>query len=70
MTLSFDSLQENGLTPLMLACRDNKFSVVEKLIELGNPVNEVDKVRHLKWGKYFKVDRSDDFLINIFDKYI
>ena len=54
----------------MLACRDNKFSVVEKLIELGNPVNEVDKVRHLKWGKYFKVDRFDDFLVNIFDKCI
>ncbi len=28
----------------MLACRDNKFGIVEKLLELGNPVNDLDKV--------------------------
>eukprot|EP00794_Sanderia_malayensis_P004801 gene4801-5428_t len=43
--LHFDPelLLENGLTPLMLACRDNKFGIVEKLLELGNPVNDLDK---------------------------
>ena len=47
--------QENGLTPLMLACRDNKFGIVEKLLELGSPVHELDKVRNDKY--YCVIDR-------------
>lgn len=37
-------LQDNGLTPLMLAARDNKHNIVEKLLELGAAVTERDKV--------------------------
>lgn len=38
-------LQDNGLTPLMLAARDNKHNIVEKLLELGAVVTDRDKVR-------------------------
>ena len=37
-------LQDNGLTPLMLAARDNKHNIVEKLLELGAVVSDRDKV--------------------------
>jgi len=37
-------LQDNGLTPLMLAARDNKHNIVEKLLELGAVVTDRDKV--------------------------
>ena len=37
--------QDNGLTPLMLAARDNKHNIVEKLLELGAVVTDRDKVR-------------------------
>lgn len=42
--LCFLSLQDNGLTPLMLAARDNKHNIVEKLLELGAVVTDRDKV--------------------------
>ena len=45
----------------MLACRDNKFSVVEKLIELGNPVNELDKVTCLQLIDIVKYRKVLDF---------
>lgn len=53
--------KENGLTPLMLACRENKFSVVEKLIELGNPVNELDKEG--KSALYHAVANGSDSIV-------
>ncbi|XP_065062546.1 serine/threonine-protein phosphatase 6 regulatory ankyrin repeat subunit A-like isoform X2 [Rhopilema esculentum] len=61
--LRFDPelLPENGLTPLMLACRENKFSVVEKLIELGNPVNELDKEG--KSALYHAVTSGSDSIV-------
>ncbi|XP_031568765.1 ankyrin-3-like isoform X2 [Actinia tenebrosa] len=34
---------DNGLTPLMLASRDNKHNIVEKLLELGAVVTDKDK---------------------------
>lgn len=34
---------DNGLTPLMLAARDNKHNIVEKLLELGAVVTDKDK---------------------------
>ena len=36
--------QETGLTALMMAVKENKLVVAERLIELGANVNERDKV--------------------------
>ena len=38
--------QENGFTPLMLAAGENKLPVVDKLLELGAPINERSKVSY------------------------
>ena len=38
---------QNGLTPLMLAVKENRTSIVEKLLDLGASVNEKDKVNRL-----------------------
>lgn len=35
--------EDNGLTPLMLAARDNKHNIVEKLLELGAVTTDRDK---------------------------
>ncbi|XP_068748803.1 ankyrin-3-like [Montipora capricornis] len=45
ITESFRSLPgiDNGLTPLMLAARDNKHNIVEKLLELGAVTTDRDK---------------------------
>lgn len=40
--------QDNGLTPLMLAARDNKHNIVEKLLELGAVVTDRDKASTVK----------------------
>ena len=37
-------MQETGWTPLMLAARDNRIAVVERLIEMGVNVNERARV--------------------------
>ena len=52
---SFLSLQDNGLTPLMLAARDNKHNIVEKLLELGAVTTDRDKASILHrslWGAW------------------
>ena len=36
--------QDNGLTPLMLAARDGKHNIVEKLLDLGAVVPDLDNV--------------------------
>lgn len=41
-----DEEKDNGLTPLMLAARDNKHNIVEKLLELGAVVTDRDKGGH------------------------
>lgn len=38
-----DDEKDNGLTPLMLAARDNKHNIVEKLLELGAVTTDRDK---------------------------
>ena len=53
--VSFLPLQDNGLTPLMLAARDNKHNIVEKLLELGAVVTDRDKastLRHHSPGQF------------------
>ncbi|PFX27903.1 Ankyrin-3 [Stylophora pistillata] len=41
--MSLYCTEDNGLTPLMLAARDNKYNIVEKLLELGAVVTDRDK---------------------------
>lgn len=46
-----DLFQENGLTPLMIAAKENKLVIVERLIDLGVSPNDRAKVgrdKHLK----------------------
>ncbi|EDO39678.1 predicted protein [Nematostella vectensis] len=44
LELSSSEIEDNGLTPLMLAARDSKHNIVEKLLELGAVVTDRDKV--------------------------
>lgn len=45
------SLQESGLTPLMVAVRENRLAIVERLLELGVNPSEQTKVRnHTRTG--------------------
>lgn len=40
---SFDTPDRHGLTPLMIACRDNKLDVVQYLVDRGSNINAVDE---------------------------
>lgn len=43
--ISYDLIfQETGVSPLMLAVKDNKLVVAERLLELGANINERAKV--------------------------
>ena len=60
-------LQDNGLTPLMLAARDNKHNIVEKLLELGAVVTDRDKVStQFCFTRYTVVANSALFFETIF----
>jgi ankyrin repeat protein len=44
------TFQDNGLTPLMIAVKENKLVIVERLIDLGVNLNDRAKV-----GKMFLI---------------
>ena len=38
-----------GSTPIMYATIENKISLIEKMISLGSPINNLNKVRRQNW---------------------
>jgi ankyrin repeat protein len=38
------SLQVNGSTPIMVACKEGKYALVEKLLERGATLSDIDLV--------------------------
>ena len=41
-------LQVNGSTPIMVACKEGKYALVEKLLERGASLSDIDVVGYFK----------------------
>ncbi|XP_019632828.1 PREDICTED: uncharacterized protein LOC109476339 isoform X1 [Branchiostoma belcheri] len=52
MTENLKEQEETGVTPLMIAVRENKLVVAERLLELGANLNDRAKVRYYLLDKF------------------
>ncbi|KAL3867730.1 hypothetical protein ACJMK2_040593 [Sinanodonta woodiana] len=62
-TVEDTELQDNGLTPLMVAVKENKLVVVERLIELG--VNLNDRAKDGRTVMHFAAAYAKDDIIKL-----